>query len=221
MTTYSTMRTRIADEMVNDGDITSAQINYAIQDAIKQYERRPWWWNQKTDTMSTVASQEYYSSSDLADIPDIVQIVAATVTSGNLKSPLRAVDYLTIDDEQDGSVEGEPRCFAVFKEQIRLYPIPEAVYTVTLSYIYRLTALSADGDSNAWTTDAEELIRQGAKRRIALNYLQADDLAGRFAVMEREAFTELQAENRRRWPNTVLRTPAMLPHKMFDITRGY
>jgi hypothetical protein len=31
----------------------------------------------------------------------------------------------------------------------------------------------------------------------------------------------LMAENRRRWPNTVLRPPAMLPHKMFDITRGY
>jgi hypothetical protein len=219
MTTYATMRTRIADEMVNDGDITSAQINYAIQDTIKQYERRPWWWNQKTATMSTVASQEYYSSSDLADIPDIVQIVAATV--GTIKSPMRAVDYLTIDDEQDGSVEGEPRVFAVFKENIRLYPIPDAVYTVTLSYIYRLTALSADADTNAWTTDAEELIRQGAKRRIAINYLQADDLAARFAVMEREAFTELMAENRRRWPNTVLRTPAMLPHQMFDITKGY
>lgn len=215
------MRTRIADEMANDGDITTAQINYAIQDTIKQYERRPWWWNQKTATMSTVDGQEYYSSSDLADMPDIVQIVSATVTVNNLKAPLRAVDYQTIDDEQDGSVEGEPRVFAYFKENIRLYPIPDAVYTVTLSYIYRLTALSADGDSNAWTTDAEELIRQGAKRRIALNYLQADDLAARFAVMEREAFTELQAENRRRWPNTVLRVPAMLPPQMFDINRGY
>lgn len=220
MTDYSTMRSRIADEMVNDGDITTAQINYAILDTIKQYERRPWWWNQKTATLSTVASQEYYSSSDLADIPDIVQIVAATVTNSGSKVPMRPVDYNTIDDEQDGSVEGEPRVFAVFKENIRFYPIPDAVYTVTLSYIYRLTALSADGDSNAWTTDAEELIRQGAKRRIALNYLQADDLATRFAVMEREAFTELMAENRRRWPNTVLRVPAMLVPRGFDITRG-
>lgn len=221
MTTYSVMRARIADELANDGDITSAQINYAIQDTIKQYERRPWWWNQKTATMSTVASQEYYSSSDLADLPDIVQIWSATVTSGSLKGPLRAVDYQTIDDEQDGSVEGEPRVFAVFKENIRLFPIPDAVYTVTLSYIYRLTALSADDDSNAWTTDAEELIRSGAKRRIALNYLHSEEVAARFAVMEREAFAELMAENRRRWPNTVLRPPAMLPHKFFDITRGY
>ena len=220
MTDYSTMRTRIADELANDGDITSAQINYAIQDTIKQYERRPWWFNQKTATFSTVDGQEYYSSSDLSDIPDIVQIIAATVTN-NLKGPLKPVDYLTIDDEQDGSVEGEPRVFAYFKENIRLYPIPDAVYTITLSYIYRLTALSADGDSNAWTTDAEELIRSGAKRRIALNYLESETVAARFAVMEREAFTEMLAENRRRWPNTVLRPPAMLPPNTFNINRGW
>ena len=221
MTTYATMRTRIKDELANDGDITDAQVNYAIQDSIKQFERRPWWFNQKTDTFSTVASQEYYGSADLADIPDIVQIVSATITVNSLKAPLKAVDYVAIDDEQDGSVTGEPRLFAYFKENIRLYPIPTSAYTVTLSYIYRLTALSDDSDSNAWTTDAEELIRSAAKRRIGLNYLESEEVAARFAVMEREAFAELQAENRRRWPNTVLRLPAMLPPQDFDVNRGY
>lgn len=221
MTDYATMRSRIADELANDGDITSAQINYAIQDTIKQFERRPWWFNQKTATFATVAAQENYGSADLADIPNIVSIVSATVTYNSLKEPLRAVDYVTIDDEQDGTVTGIPRLFAVFKEELRLYPIPDDAYTVTLSYIYRLTALSADGDSNAWTTDAEELIRQGAKRRIALNYLNSEEVAARFAVMEREAFVEMMAENRRRWPNTVLRVPGMptVPEG-YNINRG-
>lgn len=221
MTTYAIMRARIADELANDGDITTAQINFAIGDTIKVYERKPWWFNQKTDTFPTVAAQEYYSSADLADIPNIVQIVSATLDTGSLKHPLKALDYVAIDDEQDGSVDGEPRVFAVFKENIRLYPIPKAVYTVTLSYIYRLPALSADADTNAWTDEAEELVRQGAKRRIALNYLQSEEVAARFASLEREAYSELMAENRRRWPNKQLRVPAMLPYKTFNITRGW
>ena len=221
MTDYATLRNRIADELANDGDITTAQINYAIQDTIKFYERKPWWWNQKVATFSTVNGQEYYGSAALADIPNIVQVISATLTADSLKEPLKAVDYESIDDEQDGSVVGDPRVFAVFKEEIRLYPIPTAVQTVTLSYIYRLTALSADSDSNAWTTDAEELIRQGAKRRIALNYLNSEEIAARVSVLEREAYTELIAENRRRRPNTVLRVPEMLPHSTFNITRGY
>lgn len=219
MSDYITMRSRIADELANDGDISTAQINYAIQDTIKLYERRPWWFNQKTATFTTIDGQEYYSSADLSDIPDIVQIVSAVVDFGG-NTPLRAVDYQTIDDEQDGSVEAVPRAFAVFKEQIRLFPIPDDAYTVTLSYIYRLTALSSDTDSNAWTTDAEELIRQGAKRRIALNYLNSEDIAARVSVLEREAYTEMMAESRRRLPNTRLAVPAMLVPNSFDIYRG-
>jgi len=221
MPTYSDMRARIADELANDGDISTAQINYAIQDSIKLYERRGWWFNQKTATFATVASQEYYSSADLADIPNIVQIDSATVTDGNVRSPMRAVAFQAIDDCQDGSIIAEPVLFAAYKENIRLYPIPDQIYTVTLSYVYRLATLSADGDTNAWTEDAEELIRQSAKRRIALNYLASEEVAARCAALEREAFAEMMAENRRRRPNTLLRVPAMLPPDSFNINTGW
>lgn len=220
MSDYGTMRSRIADEMANDGDITSAQINYAIQDTIKVYERKPWWFNWKTGTLTTVADQEYYTSADLSDLPDLVEILSATVTYNGIKSPMMAVDYPTIDSEQSGVIKGIPRLYAYFAEQLRIYPIPIGAYTITLSYVYRLAALSADGDTNAWTTDAEELVRQGAKRRIALNYLNSEDLAARYVPLEREAYAEMMAENRRRWPNTMLRPPAMLARKYFNIIRG-
>jgi len=220
LTDFITLRTRIIDELANDGALTTAQVNYAIHDAIKHYERRNWWWNQKTGTLTTVASQEYYSSTDLADIPDIVQIVAAAITYNGIISPLRALDYLTIDDAQDGITETVPTNFAVFKENIRLFPIPDGAYPITLSYVYRLTALADDTDSNAWTTDAEELIRQSAKRRIALNYFHVEDVAARCGVMEQEAFDALMAENRRRSPNTLLRAPAMLGGAQFNIITG-
>lgn len=220
MTTYATLRTRIADELVNDGAITTAQINYTIQDTIKSYECRPWWWNQKTGTLATVAAREYYSSADLADIPDIVQIVSAKVTVDSLKRSLIAVDFITIDDAQDGSVTGVPETFSVFKENLRFYPIPDDAYTVTLAYVYRLTALSDDSDSNAWTTDAEELIRQGAKRRIASTILHDDEQSVRCAALELEAYRDLIAENRRRNPVTTLRVPAMLGPEGYNINRG-
>ncbi|MGL4559846.1 MAG: hypothetical protein ACRCV5_20305, partial [Afipia sp.] len=50
--------------------------------------------------------------------------------------------------------------------QIRLYPIPDAVYTVTLSYLQKIAEPASDGDSNAWTEEAEELIRASAIRRL-------------------------------------------------------
>lgn len=220
MSTYATMRTRILDEYVNES-LTAAQVNSAIQTAIKHYERKPFYFNQKTGTVTTVAAQEYYSSSDASDIPNIVHIFAATVTADGLKTKLIPVDFGAMDSCQDGSVTGAPEQIAVFKQQLRLYPIPDAAYTITLAYIYRFTALSADGDSNAWMTDGEELIRQRAKRTLALDYLQADDLAGRAASLESEALAELMAEGRRRLPNTVLRTDLALDARTFNFSRGW
>ena len=208
MTTYATMRTRIDDELTDEA-LTDAQINKAILSSIAHYERRPFWFNQTTGTFTTVNAQEYYSSSDLAAIATLVQIRSMVITISSLKSPVKPVDFNVIDDEQDGSMTGHPYCYAYFKQNIRLYPIPDGAYTVTLAYIQKLTALSADGDSNAWTTDAEELIRNAAKRRLALDILHADDIAARCAVLEREALDELLSETRRRRPNTQLLTPGM------------
>ena len=214
------MRSRIADELVNDGDITTAQINYAIQDAIKYYERREWWFNTASGSFTTVANQEYYTSSDWSVLDNQVQIDAMTITYNGVISPMKGIDFEEINDTQNGYIIAVPRNFAYYKQSLRFFPIPNGAYPVTVLYSKRLTTLSADGDTNAWTNEAEELIRQSAKRRIALNYLQADDLATRFATLEREAFSELLAENRRRLPNTVLRSPAMMGTKRFNFITG-
>lgn len=219
MTTYVTMRSRIAEELT-DSAITTAHINAAIQSAIKHYERKPFYFNQKkASTFSTVASQEYYTSSDLADIPYIVQIDSFVI--GSYKSTVRPVHHAEIEATQSGSITAQPNAYAYFNQKIRLFPIPDAVYTATLAYIYRLDALSADGDTNAWMTDGEELIRQSAKRILALDILHADDIAMRCYNREKEVLDELQAENRRRNPVQELRVPPMPSMRDgFNITTG-
>lgn len=220
MTTYGTMQAAIADEMANDGALTTAQIQNAIKRAIADYEGRPWWFNQKISTFSTVASQEYYTTSDLADIPNIVRIESAMITNGGFKTPLQSVNYLDMDQEQTAASTGLPYAYTVFTNSIRLFPIPDAVYTVTLSYIYKFDVLSADADTNAWMTDGEELIRQASKKRIAADYLSADDLAARFYALEQQAYDSLLEEDRNRRPQKFLGMPAMLPRRAFNILTG-
>lgn len=220
MATYSDMRARIADELANDGDITSAQINYAIQDTIKVYERRSWWFNTNVGTFTTVANQEYYTATDWPAITDAVQIDAMTVTYNGVKTSVMPVDFDSIDEIQTNYAISIPRNYAYYDQSIRMYPIPSGAYTITVAYVMRLTTLSADSDTNAWTTEAEELIRQGAKRRIALNYLSSEEVAARYAGLEREAYTMMLAEQRSRQPNTLLRTSTVMSPKRFNIISG-
>lgn len=214
------MRARIADELANDGDITAAQINYAINDSIKLYERRDWWFNTSQVTFVTSSGGEYYVSSPTSTFENMVDVLSMVMTNNGVKTPMYAVDNSDIDASQSGSVTGVPRNYGRIAQKIRLFPIPDAAYTIELAYTYKLDALVSDSDENAWMDEAEELIRQSAKRRIALNYLQADDLAARFATMEREAYAALLAEDRRRHPNTLLRTEAMLRSSRFNIITG-
>jgi hypothetical protein len=59
---------------------------------------------------------------------------------------------------------GQPTFYAYFGQQISLFPIPDSS-----SYVFRvigskkLTELAAAGDTNAWTNDAEPMVRARAK----------------------------------------------------------
>ncbi len=220
MTTYIDMINRIQDDLTNSA-VTVAQIKNAIQSSISDWENTPFFFNQKTATFNTVNAQEYYSTADLADIPNIVSFYSMELTISGYKRPVQPVDFAVIDDQQNGTILGSPFWYAYFTQQIRMYPIPDTAYTVTLSYLTKFAALVADSDTNAWMTSAEEMIRQAAKRRIALDILYDDTMAARCSAMEDEAFDTLAEESRQKLPNKTLRIPAMNTGRTFNIYQGF
>jgi len=215
---YAAMQARILDE-VQDASLGS-QVQLAIQTAIKSYERQRFYFNARTATFATVVGQEYYGASALADIPAIIAIDAAKVTLDGCDRKLAPAAFAAIDAAQDGTVVGDPTDFAYWGQQIRLFPKPSAVRTVTLAYVYRLAALAAGGDTNAWMTDGEELIRQRAKRVLALDVLMEDAMAQRAAALEAEALAALLAETRRRLSNGLLRSELPVARDGFSIIAG-
>lgn len=204
MSNYGDMKSRIADEIA-DSTLTS-QIILAIQTAIKFYERREFYFNTKTLSFNTVSNQEYYGASDQADIPLLVNIKSMTVAVDGYKQAITPAAYTDIDFNQTGFVVGPPSVRAYFAEQIRMYPIPDRAYQCTMSYTYRLPALTDDADENAWTDDAEELIRQRAKKIIATDVLRDVDMSQAASVMETDALNQLIRENKNRRSNGMLRT---------------
>jgi len=215
------MRSRIADELVNDGDISTSQINNAIQSAIADYAGEQFWFNEAVGTFSTVSSQELYTSAALSDIPTIIKILSLRIANtGSYATYINGVSNDIIEDMQDGTLFGQPRFYSRFANKIRLYPIPDAVYSMKISYISTFTALSADADTNAWMTDGEEVIRQAAKKRLATDILSDDALAQRCAVMEDKAYDGLRMENRNRRSQQLMRTEIASP-RTFNINNGW
>jgi hypothetical protein len=219
MTTLSTMRDRIAAELVNE-PITSSQIDDAIRSAIKHYERETWWFNVRIVTWSTIADVEYYESTAPDDFENVVVIQSMTVTSGSSRIKMRQVPNTLIEDVQDSTVTGQPEMFARSANKIRLYPIPSAVYTITMTHSYKLTTVTEDDDTNEWLDDCEDMIRQSAKRILAYDVLHSEDIAARCEKLETVAYGRLRSESRQR-ADTAARVNWPFNRRNFNATTGY
>lgn len=195
---YSTLRARIEDELNNTAIATDSRVNNAILSAIAYYEKERWWFTEgRTNTFTTVASQELYSSSDASWIANVVDVDDLTITVSGYRYHLEARTWDWIDEHAvTTTFTGQPTDYCYYAQQFRLYPIPDDAYTVRFSGAVPLTALSADGDSNAWTTVAlaEGLIRSRAKREILERYFEAGDpgSADMLATVMRQEGEELQ-----------------------------
>ena len=186
MSTFGVMADRIADEL-NRTDLTT-QIQYAIKTAIKVYDKQRFWFNEsRSFTFPTVAAQEFYTSSDNADIPNLLAIdtVQIAITSTD-KYLLQRVSYEQMEAiSSNGTVDqGQPTWFCYYNKQIRLYPIPDAAYTIRVSGHWALSDLSATTDTNNWMTDAEILIRSRAKRELFTHVIR--DVEGVAAMVQAE-----------------------------------
>lgn len=201
---YGLMQSRIADEIVRS-DLTS-QIQNAIQTAIQQYERTPFYFNQirQEAAFNTAHGQEFYSSAASPLIASMVTLHRVTVTvSGNRYSMNpRTPEYLE-DTSVNPIVYGQPVDYAYFGEQLRFYPIPDNTYPIALSGIYRLFTLSNATDTNAWMSDAELLIRSRAKFELATHVLRDPDLATMMQAAEIDALARLKGETLKRTPRRI------------------
>lgn len=190
MSTYGTMQTRIADE-IKRTDLTS-QIQLAILSAVNFYKTDRFWWNESRSDASTVADQEYYGLP--ADFLAL-DFIGVTVSSRYYQLVPKSAHEIDEINWGAGTYTGYPAYFALYENNLRLYPIPNAVYTLRIAYLKQLTALSASADSNEWTVTAEELIRLHAKADLLENVIRGPEAVGESQALrfrEREVYSQVR-----------------------------
>jgi len=196
MTTYGVMQDRIIDECARDTDSAfPAIVRREIQSAIRHYERERFFFNEKRATFSVSSSQEWYTSADLSDLPGIVEFDGLTINLNSRLCPLTQRTFAYLEAIMSATtIFGDPTEFCIYRQQIRVYPVPNQGRAVTASYLYKFTTLSASTDTNAWMTDGEELIRSRAKRKLYAEVIKDTDQAVIAAQSEAEALGSLRTE---------------------------
>lgn len=200
MATLLVMKNRIADEL-RRADLTN-QIANAISDAIAFHERERFWFNESRDkTLTTVAAQRIYTSSDATWIPNVIEVDAMFVTVSGQNRCVSKADPAELELLSDSSgSSGPPYHWAYLNSNIQLYPIPDDAYTVRVLAHVRLDALAGDSSTNAWTTEAEMLIRRTAKIFLTAEVKDGADKESLVLLdpLVRQSLDALRAETSRR-----------------------
>lgn len=199
MATFGELVTRVADETTRPE--LASQIRLAIKQAIKFYERRRFWFTDQRMSLVTDAGTALYPLT-----LDRVDAVFMTDTAGTWQ--LRRCDQQWLErvDGAGTSYTGEPTDWGIQGQYLRLSPTPNGAYALIVHGHRPLPELSADDDSNVWTTLAEDLIVARAKSRLYADVIREDfgdtTIA---AAQEKEALASLIAQGNRQGPVGVVR----------------
>lgn len=188
---YGVMQAEIAGDLTITG--LTSEIKLAIQSAIRHYEQYRFWFNEGKATASTVNGTK-----SIAVPTDLIEEDTITITINSRVYELEKKTYQYIESIDTGGITGYPTIYANYADQWWLYPVPNGVYTLSASYLKRLSALSADADTNAWMTKADNLISVRAMREILIHKVQDIPKADSLIPFEQQALEALISETERK-----------------------
>jgi len=199
-TTLAGLRSRIIAETNRDdlADDLATGLDQAIADAIDFYAAEPWWFNQPRATATTTSGNEYVTKPSGARVQDRVMLLIGDVRYGMTKRSLAEIEGL-----YSSSSQGQPTDWCDYGTQVRLWPKPNAAYTLVWLGDSDVAALdyADDASSSYWTNQGAALICARAKVILYRDYLSAEATDPRLILaqsQEKEAYDRLKGETNRR-----------------------
>lgn len=192
MATLDQLKTRIKLELNRDDMDASDELEQALADAIDraiEFHADEQFWFNTTGTSANTSN----GSANLS-IPSAIRRVTAVYYNG---APLKQT---RVEAVQGLASTGLPTHWAGGSGAIRLHPIPDSTYSLSMFGIAVETALSSGSSTNDWTTHGYDLIDATARKILLRDYLADPEGAAAAAAAEQEYLAGLRLETkRRRW----------------------
>lgn len=156
--TFLSEATRVVTELRRGNLLEDAK--KAVNSAIDEASADRFYFNEMPGVVfTTVIGQEYYPDQGL------VELDATYYTQGSARYDVEVLNQLDIDNLTGTQAGGPLQYISRYQGRLRLFPIPNSVYTFYVDGYGRLTPypLVADVDTNAWLDDGERYIRALAK----------------------------------------------------------
>jgi len=190
VSTYSALQSRSADYL--DRTDLSSQIQQQIKQAIRHYRGHRLAFNETRSTLTATTSQEYVSPP--SDLIAIDRLYITRSSYNELLIPLPVNEII----EGRRTSNATPTAYCLYGDRIELDCPASTTFSMPIYYLKELTELSANSDTNGWTTEGEDLIVFRAEKILYARVVKYSKRAGECGILEREAYNSLRLASNRR-----------------------
>jgi hypothetical protein len=199
MATAGNLCTTIIGDLSRSDTSLSDIVLIDIKSAIRDYEAYRFYFNERklsiTLSLTNTYALQLWTATD-ATLGDIIEVdnMTVLVNSGTRRYLLKEIAYNTMRDNDygPGLPTGNPERYALFGQSIVLDTFPTPAITGTIDCHVKFADLALMSDSNVWTNDASELIRNAALKRLWGRRFKDMESAQSAAVGEQAALAALQ-----------------------------
>lgn len=196
MATYGGAVDLILTELARTDTSITAVVERELLKAIEFYAPERFWFNE-TRISFTASNTIYYPLSGLS--ATILEIDQLSVTVNSSVCQLEPKTHQELHEMDVSGFTGSPTHWAIFAEQIRLYPKAPSgsTYQVDLMGTKKLATLSASTDSNAWTTEGLNLIAARVEKIVSARKFGDANAAQIYQLAEDQELVRLKQRTER------------------------
>lgn len=195
MATLAELKLRIITEINRDdlADDLADILGTYIDRSIDFYANSRFWFNEARAVGSFVTGDEYLNLPTGTRILDQLYIIIGSVRYEMLRREMDQIETL-----YSVPMTGQPTDYAIFGDQIRVWPTPNTAWQYIALTVSDVTPLTDDTSSNYWTNEGQDLIDARTRYLIYRDALRDNDGANNAKVAEDEAYTNLKGKTNRK-----------------------
>ena len=190
--TYATLKTAIGDYLESSETTFTNNLPTFIQEA----EDRILKFVELPEQRKNVQGQTTADTRFLACPSDFLAPMSLAIVSSNTYTylDLKHASFLK-EYSPTTTVTGQPKYYSIFsQESFSLAPVPDAIYTVELHYLYKPSSLTSGSDSGTTvlSTDYPDALLYGSLVEGAIFLKETPDVIAQFEARFKEAIMRMK-----------------------------
>ena len=176
----------------NNTAVDASDVKQALNESLSYWKFRRFWFNEVSDSATLTAQNASFPYPTDFLVPALDDD-GFNVEYGGIRHPLVKITEAAYDAVYLANGYGLPRSYArMGDDEYQCYPIPNTNYTVNRHYLKNYTDLSADADSNSFTTNASRLINLWALGNLVTEIRQDVDMGNYYREAAQDEYRNLR-----------------------------